>query len=137
MGRWQKGKSSGTAKGFRFIHLALLTLVLLAGVAYAQSEQQVHFQNLLDKPAHLQKTGPFPEQPAAPRYLPPELHRALLGKLAASRWWQANLQDPLPPASVFATQTDFCKYLDEWPTPGFTASPDEPPAMDLTDADLM
>jgi hypothetical protein len=29
---------------------------------------------------------------------------------------------PLPPASVFSLQTNLCKYLETWPTPGSTTT---------------
>ena len=29
---------------------------------------------------------------------------------------------PLPPASVFSWQTNLCKYLESWPTPGSTTT---------------
>jgi hypothetical protein len=130
-------ESTGITTGFRLVIMGMLTLWLLAAAAYAQSEGQVLFQNLLDEPAHLEKSGPLPEQHTPADYLSPGLHRALQGELAASHWWQTGLRDPLPPASVFAMQANLCKYLDTWPTPGLTVSPEQPPSEELTDDDLM
>ena len=134
---WHDGKKLLVAVIFCFILPGMLTLLLLAGMASAQADRQGGFQNLLDEPPYLEKSANLPEGARVNDYLPPELHRALLRQLAASRWWQINLPDPLPPASVFATQTNLCTYLDRWPTPGLTVSPDEPPVEELIDDDLM
>jgi hypothetical protein len=135
---WTDGKKWLVAVVFCFILPGMLSLLLLAGAACAQAGRQVGFQNLLDKPANLEKSALLPDAVRVNDNLPPELYRALLRQPSASRWWQTNLPDPLPPTSVFATQTNLCKYLDKWPAPGLTASPDEPPPpIDLTDDDLM
>jgi hypothetical protein len=126
---------------FCFILPSVLTLMCLAGGASAYSERQVCFQNLLIKPVNLDNSEALPERSERPAYLSLGLHKALLVKLAASHWWPSNLSVPLPSASVFAMQTNLCKYVNEWPTPGLTASPD--PALEpmideeLIDDDLM
>jgi hypothetical protein len=135
---WPDGKKLLVALIFCFILPGMLTLLLLSGVTYAQADRQVGFLSLLDESLHLEKSVPLPEGCGIADHLPPELHRALLRRLAASCWWQTNLPDPLPPASVFTTQTNLCNYLYKWPAPGLTVSPAEPPPPeDLTDDDLM
>jgi hypothetical protein len=133
----REGKKLLAAIFCGFILPGMLALVLPAGAACAQADRQSGFQNLLTAPPHLEQPAPVPARSKTTRYLPPELHRALLRQLAASRWWQTNVADPLPAASTFATQTDLCQYLDKWPTPGLTVCPDEPsPPEELTDDDL-
>jgi hypothetical protein len=43
-----------------------------------------------------------------------------------SGWKLAGWRCPLPPASVFAWQTNLRQYLESWPTPGATAGEDWP-----------
>lgn len=138
MNNWRDGKKLPAAVVFGFILPGMLALVLLAGAAYVQTDRQTGFQNLLGKSPHLEMSAPLPARAVTADYLTPELHRALLGKLTASRWWQTNLPDPLPSVSIFTTQTNLGNYLDRWPTPGLTVSPEEPlPREELTDDDLM
>ena len=137
MHTWRDGKMLA-AVIFCIILPGMLTLLFLAGGACAQADRQVGFQNLLDKPHHVKKSAPLPAMVGVADNLPPELHLALSRQLSASHWWQTNLTDPVPSASVFATQTNLCKYLDTWPTPGQTVCPDKPPPPeDLTDNDLI
>ena len=137
MGTRQDGKKLLIGTIFYFLVPGLLTLLLLVNMAYSHSERQVCFCNLLDKPAQLENSGPLSKRSEVADYLSPGLHKALLDKLAASHWYQTHLPDPLPPASIFTVQTNLCKYLDKWPTPGLTISPEMPPDGELTDKDLL
>jgi hypothetical protein len=43
---------------------------------------------------------------------------------------------PLPPVSAYSLQTDLCKYLETWPTPGSTATEDWPEYFPEDEEDL-
>jgi hypothetical protein len=137
MKNWREGKKLLAAVIFCVILPGMLALLLLAGSTYAQTDRPAGFQNLLTARPQLEMSAPLPARSGTAHYLPPKLHRALLRQLAASRWWQTNLPDPLPSPSIFATQTDLCKYEDKWPVPGLTVCPGESlPPVELTDNDL-
>ncbi len=134
---WQDEKTSGNATWFRFILLGLISLLLLPSTTYPQSDRQVSFRNSLAEPAHFEKSDLLPDRSELTEHPPTGLIATSLGELSASHWWQSNLRSPLPPASVFAIQTNLRKYLDTRPTWEATTSSGEPPDEQLTDADLM
>jgi hypothetical protein len=137
MGTRQDGKKLLIGTFFCFLVPGLLILLFLANATYSHSERQVCFCNLLDKPAQWENSSPLSKRSEVSDFLSPGLHKALLHKLAASHWWQTNLPDPPPSVSLFIVQTNLYKFLDKWPTPGLTISPDMPPNGELTDEDLL
>jgi hypothetical protein len=140
---WESEEYTWMAACPRFILLGLILLLLLAGPARGQSrwppapgeyiaadrgEPQVVLRGDLFKANDRLKQSPrHPAPPQVADQAAPGWPQDLVGESPpASGPWPAHPWCPLPPASAFSLQTNLCKYLDTWPTPGATVAPDEP-----------
>ncbi len=121
----------------RFLLPGLVILMLLASMAAPQSVRGAVPQDLMPQPPCLEKSVRLPDQTLAADQSALKFSINVVAEPTAPPWWQTTSQSPLPPASAFALQTNLCKYLDNWPTPGTTATRDEPPDGELADEDLM
>ena len=134
---WHDVENTGIAACFRFILPALVILMLLVSMALAQPVRGDVPQDLLLQHHYPDNSVRLPDRPAAADQPASGFSTNLVAEPTASRWWQTTSRSPLPPASVFALQTNLSKFLDTWPTPGATVARDEPPDGELADEDLM
>jgi hypothetical protein len=137
-------KPAGTAVGPRFILLGLITLLLLPAPARGQSgwppgTPEVCRVNLAPPDLRWSASGQGNPpvdlgKPAAREAIPQDLGKTSDNVRISGRHlnrppvasppaperlpWQC----PLPPASAFSLQTNLCRYLETWPTPGSTAA---------------
>jgi hypothetical protein len=123
--------------GIRFFLPGLVLLMLLASMAAAQSVRGDVPQDLMLQPLHLGNSVRLPDRPAAADQPALKFSMKVVAEPTASRRWQTTSESPVSPASIFAWQTNLCKYLDNWPAPGATVALDDPPDGELDDEDLM
>ncbi len=134
---WRYRENVGIATCSRLILLGIIILMLLASMAAPQSVRGDVPQDLMPQPLHPEKSVRLPDQTLAADQSALKFSMNVVAEPTAPRWWQTTSLSPLPPASAFALQTNLCKYLDNWPTPGTTVARDGPPDGELADEDLM
>ena len=127
------------AAGLRFILPGLIAPLLLTAAAFGQCGWPAPVKRALVPIRYAQKTAPGPkargdseEPPKAPgagSWLTPAQHRP-------SHQQSATSNSPLPPASAFGLQTNLRRYLENWPTPGTTATDECQDSVPDSDDDL-
>jgi hypothetical protein len=134
---WKDDSKKRMVNCFRFIPPGLITFLLLTSMAYAQSAREDRRLSSLHIDAKFQRFEQSSDRSQVAQQAPSGFNESLVDKISASRLGQNHPQSPLPPVSAFSLQTNLCKYLDTWPTPGATVSQDGPSDEELTDDDLM